>query len=105
MATPPKLTEVQREARLEKANAVRAERARMKSALKEGMLSLEDVLDDDSDAARNMQVRHLLLSLPGIGVAKAARIMEACSIKDGRRVRGLGSKQEAALIEAVKKLS
>ncbi len=100
MALPP-LTPEQRSAALEKAAASRRERAEVKNRLKRGTISLQDVIDEsrNNEVIAKMRVSALLESMPGVGRVRAARIMEEVGISEGRRVRGLGQNQQAALIE------
>ncbi len=100
---PPKLTPEQRTAALAKAAAARQQRAGVKLALKEGSLSLADLLARaGSDAAiGGLKVSAALTSLPGLGKVKAARLMERLGIADSRRLRGLGVKQKEALLAAL----
>ncbi|XCB30101.1 integration host factor, actinobacterial type [Arcanobacterium hippocoleae] len=97
----PKLSDEQRKAALEKAAAVRKERARLKKDLKDGNLKLSEVLGagKDSPVAGKLKVSALLTSLPGIGVAKATAIMERIGISESRRVAGLGPHQAEELIK------
>ena len=44
-----------------------------------------------------MRVSAVLESLPGVGKARAAKIMERLEISPTRRVRGLGANQRKAL--------
>ncbi|MFI6582607.1 integration host factor, actinobacterial type [Embleya sp. NPDC050493] len=98
MAVPP-LTPEERRAALAKAAAVRSERAEVREALKRGRLSLGEALAADSDAVRRMPVRALLESLPGVGKARAARLLAELEISERRRVRGLGVQQRNRLLE------
>jgi transposase len=82
VALPP-LTPEQRQAALEKAAASRRERAEVKNRLKNSGASIVDV--------------ELLQSMPGLGKIRAKQTMERLGIAESRRVRGLGSKQVAAL--------
>lgn len=98
MALPPLTTE-QRQAALDKAAAARRERAEVKNRLKHAGGSLSDVLSDGqkNDAVGKMKVLDLLQSMPGVGKVRAQRLMERIGIAPSRRVRGLGTKQIAAL--------
>ena len=103
MALPP-LTPEQRAAALEKAAIARRERAAVKNRLKHSGASLIEVLKEGSreggnDIVGKMKVSAVLESLPGVGKVRARRIMEEIGISESRRVRGLGSKQIAALKE------
>lgn len=100
MALPP-LTPEQRAAALEKAAAARKARAELKERLKRNGASLADVLaaSDADDVIGKMRVSAVLESLPGVGKARAAKIMERLDISPSRRIRGLGAKQRSALVQ------
>ena len=98
MALPP-LTPEQRQAALEKAAASRRERAEVKNRLKNAGATISEVL---AEGARNevigkMRVVDLLQAMPGLGKVRARQLMERLGIAESRRVRGLGTKQVAAL--------
>ena len=85
---------------LEKAKAARIKRAEVRDQLKAGELSLEQVLDMKDDAVvGRMKVSTLIETLPGYGKAKAEKIMKELQIAESRRLRGLGDRQRAALLE------
>ena len=65
-----------------------------------GKLSLQDVLamKDDPIVGR-MKVSTLIETLPGYGKAKAEKIMGELKIAESRRLKGLGERREAALLE------
>ena len=98
MALPP-LTPEQRQAALDKAASSRRERAEVKNRLKNSGASISDVLHQgqQSDVIGKMRVVDLLCSMPGVGKVRAKQLMERIGIAESRRVRGLGSKQVAAL--------
>ena len=99
VAVPP-LTPEQRAMALAKAVEVRRERAAIKARLKGSPEALRQVLAErDSNAAiAKMKVTTLVESLPGIGPARARRILDEVGIAHSRRLRGLGRHQVAALI-------
>ncbi|MGV9182724.1 integration host factor, actinobacterial type [Arcanobacterium canis] len=101
MMALPTLTPEQRKAALEKAAAVRAQRAELKSKLKTGQIRVSKVIEQakSDDIAGKLKVSAMLTSLPGIGEAKAAAIMESANIATSRRVAGLGPHQAKALID------
>ncbi len=101
MPQPPELTPEQRAENLAKAVQVRRERAELKDKLKMGMIDLAELLDraDTDDVVGKMKLLAVLESLPGVGKVKARRTMEDLGITEGRRLRGLGSKQRSALLE------
>ncbi len=97
----PSLTPEQRSAALDKAAAARRERAAVKNKLKYGQGRLADVIEtgQKDDVVGKMRVSALLEALPGVGKVKAHEAMEEIGIASSRRVRGLGTKQIAALVD------
>jgi len=98
VALPP-LTPEQRQAALDKAAASRRERAEIKNRLKNSGASIVDVLAEGAtnEVIGKMRVVELLQSMPGLGKVRARQLMEKLGIAESRRVRGLGTKQLAAL--------
>lgn len=99
----PELTAEQRKAALEKAASARHARAELREKIKNGEISLEEVLDSDDPIASRLKVSALIESLPGYGKAKAAKVMNELGISATRRVKGLGARQREQLIEALSK--
>ena len=99
----PQLTDEQRKAALEKAAAARHARAELREKIKNGDVTLEEVLDSDDPIASRLKVSALIESLPGYGKAKAAKVMNELGISATRRVKGLGARQRKQLIEALSK--
>lgn len=95
----PSLTPEQRAAALEKAAEARKARAELKNKLKNGGISLSQVLKDgqSDDIIGKMKVSAVLEALPGVGKVKAKATMDELGISETRRVRGLGSNQVSAL--------
>ena len=98
MALPP-LTPEQRQAALQKAAASRRERAEVKNRLKHNGATISEVLSEGhtNEVIGKMRVIDLLQSMPGLGKVRARQTMERLGIAESRRVRGLGTKQVAAL--------
>jgi acetolactate synthase small subunit len=98
VALPP-LTPEQRQAALAKAAASRRERAEVKNRLKHSGASISDVIreGETNEVIGKMRVVDLLQSMPGLGKIRARQMMERLGIAESRRVRGLGTKQIAAL--------
>jgi hypothetical protein len=98
VALPP-LTPEQRQAALDKAAASRRERAEVKNRLKNSGASIAEVIEEGqrNEVIGKMKVIDLLQSMPGLGKVRARQLMEKLGIAESRRVRGLGSKQVAAL--------
>ena len=98
----PELSAEARQAALEKAKAARIKRAEVRTALKNGEISLQDVLaKKDDEIIGRMKVSTLIETLPGYGKAKAEKIMTEIGIAEDRRLKGLGDNQVAKLIEAL----
>lgn len=96
----PELTPEERQQALEKAKAARIKRAQVREDLKNGTLTLKDVLamKDDPIVGR-MKVSTLIETLSGYGKAKAEKIMKELDIAESRRLKGLGERQQKALLE------
>ncbi len=103
MAIPQLSAEARQEA-LEKAKAARIKRAEVREELKSGKLTIEQVLDmKDDPIVGRMKVSTLIETIPGYGKAKAEKVMKELQIADSRRLRGLGDRQRAALLERMGK--
>jgi hypothetical protein len=101
MPLPPALSADQRQAALEKAAAVRKQRAELKDRLKMGSVSLKELLEQGqrNEVVGKMKVLTVLESLPGLGKVKARRAMDEVGISETRRVQGLGEQQRRKLLE------
>jgi hypothetical protein len=93
------LTAEQRRAALEKAAAVRRERAAVKGRIKSSEASLQQIISEgqDNEVIGKMRVFDLLQAIPGLGKVRARNVMERLGISESRRIRGLGINQIAAL--------
>jgi hypothetical protein len=103
MPQAPLLTVEQRTAALRRAAAVRAARGQVRAELKSGQLSLTALLDQaaDEESLASMRVSALLAALPGYGRVRAVALLGELGIASSRRVRGLGSRQRAALLARI----
>ena len=99
----PNLSDEQRAAALEKAKIARVARKELREKIKNGEVSIEEVLNSDDSIAARMKVSALIESLPGYGKAKATKIMDELGISPNRRVKGLGERQRENLLEALTK--
>ena len=96
----PQLSEEARKEALKKAAEARTARAALRQKVKTGELSIADVLAKaDDPVVAKIKVSALIESLPGYGKAKVAKLMDELGISETRRVKGLGARQRAALIE------
>ena len=96
----PTLTKEQRTEALRKAAAARTERSEAKRALKAGEIHPLDALD--MPAMQRCPVAAFFESLPGIGGAKAAKLMDRFGVSPRKRVGGLGSRQREEIIDYLK---
>ncbi|NNH69114.1 integration host factor [Nocardia uniformis] len=99
----PTMTPEQRSEALAKAAAVRKARSELIAQVKQGSVSLAEVLKraDNEDLVKKTKVAAVIKALPGIGPVKAAKLMDEAEIPVDRRIGGLGSRQRAALLEAL----
>jgi hypothetical protein len=97
----PPMSDEQRAQALAKAAAARRERAEIKALLKTGSLTLSEVFEraDTNDIVAGTKVYPLLASMPRMGKIKAKRLMEDLGIAENRKIRGLGSRQRANLLQ------
>ena len=101
MGLPPQLTAEQRQQALLKAANSRKRRAEVKSKMKNGEISIDDILllAKTEDAIAKMRVKELLESLSGVGKVRAQSLMERLKISPSRRIQGLGRLQVKQLRE------
>lgn len=97
----PELDPEARTAALAKAAEARRIRAELKQMLKAGEVTLRQVLAqvEHADAIAKMRVIDVLGAMPAYGPVKARRLMEELDIASTRRLRGLGPRQRAALLD------
>ncbi len=105
MVVMPTLSAEQKLDGLKKAQQVRARRAQIRVQLKDGSLTMADLLAmaDDDDVIAKTRVKYALESLPQVGKITAARIMEEVGIDEVRRIRGLGVRQREDLLKKLNK--
>lgn len=100
----PQLTPEERQAALEKAKAARLKRAEIRENLKTGKITLADVLGmKDDPVVGRMKTSTLIETLPGFGKAKAQKVMAELGIAESRRLKGLGERQQKALLDRLEK--
>ncbi len=96
----PELSAEARAEALEKAKQARIKRAEVREQIKSGELSIQQVLELREDPiVGRMKVSTLIETLPGYGKAKSEKIMSELAIAESRRIRGLGERQRAALLD------
>lgn len=97
----PTLTTEQRRENLKKAAAARSRCAAILHSVADGSYSVPDVLAmaDGDETVSRMRVFTLIKAVPGYGFAKTQQTMKRLHIAESRRIKGLGAKQRAALVE------
>lgn len=98
----PELSDDARRAALEKAAAARRIRAEVKQQLRDGEITLADVIAraEHDEVIGKTKVSAVLEAIPRIGKKTARRTMEQLDISESRRLRGLGERQRSRLLEA-----
>jgi guanylate kinase len=101
MALPPALTPEARSAALEKAKASRKRRAEVKEQVKNGELSIAQVLDlaKSDEIVAKMRVLELLESKSGVGKIRGAALLDKLKISRTRRIQGLGRLQVEEILK------
>lgn len=96
----PSLSDDARRAALQKAAEARKIRAELKAQLKDGEITLAEVLERaaDDDVIGKTRVSSVLEAMPRVGKKTARRTLEALDISESRRLRGLGERQRARLL-------
>ena len=88
----------QRLAALQRANEIRGARAELKRDLKEGRVTIGEVVREPPEYAKTAKLFDLLLAVPKLGPAKAARLLKQCAINEAKTVGGLSERQRAELV-------
>ncbi|MDP8958122.1 MAG: hypothetical protein M3N51_02750 [Actinomycetota bacterium] len=98
---PPALDPERRRAALDKAQQARRVRAEQKELLKTGSVTLSELFEraQSDDFIAGMKIDSVLSSLPGVGKIRAKRALESHGIPENRRIRGLGERQKASLLQ------
>ena len=98
----PKRSVEQRLRALRLANEIRSGRAQLKRDLAAGRARLDRVIADPPGCARTAKVYELLLALPKVGPARAARCLGQCRIAQAKTVAGLSSRQRHELLQLLR---
>jgi S13-like protein len=89
---------------LRQANEVRSARAKLKRELRQGNVRLEEILAIRPHYLSGAEVGDLLVAVPKIGPAKAARLLSTARVSQSKTVGGLSHRQRACLIELLSRL-
>lgn len=96
-ATPMRTLEQRLEA-LKRANAIRSQRARLKKDLKQGVIKIDQILNDPPEFIKTAKVMDVLLSVPNCGKVKSTKVLNHCRISPNKTVGGLSERQRRELI-------
>jgi hypothetical protein len=88
----------QRMEALKRANDIRVRRARLKKDLKDGRVSIEQILSNPPEYVSTAKVFDMLMAVPKFGRVKAGRFLNMCRISQSKTVGGLSDRQRAELI-------
>ena len=100
MGAPPQLTPEERARALAQAKAARQRRAAIKSQVKDGSLSIHQVIElaQTDEVIAKMRVLELVESISGVGKIRGKALLERLEISLTRRIQGLGKHQMNELI-------
>ena len=100
MGAPPQLTPEERARALAQAKAARQRRAAIKSQVKDGSLSIHQVIElaQTDEVIAKMRVLELVESMSGVGKIRGKALLERLEISLTRRIQGLGKHQMNDLI-------
>ncbi len=88
---------------LERANAIRSERARLKKDLKAGRVHVRGLLLEPPEYLATAKVFDLLLAVPKYGRVKANRILAQCRISPSKTIGGLSERQRGELVSLLRR--
>src|SRR5918911_4158164 len=88
----------QRMEALRRANDIRVKRAKLKKNLKDGRVSIEQILREPPEYVSTAKVFDMLMAVPKFGRVKAARLLNQCRISQSKTVGGLSDRQRHELI-------
>lgn len=91
-----------RMAALKKANEIRIGRARLKQQLRDGDARIEQILATPPKCACTATVLDLLLAVPKIGPARAARLLTNARVSQTKIIGTLTERQRAQLIDLLR---
>jgi hypothetical protein len=97
-AQAPARSRDQRMEALRRANDIRVRRAKLKRDLKDGRVSVDEILSNPPDYVETAKVFDILMAVPKFGRVKAARFLNQCRISQSKTVGGLSDRQRAELV-------
>jgi len=95
--TPPRST-VQRMDALQRANQVRAKRAKLKKDLKRRRESVDGYILAPPDYVKTMKIIDLVMAAPKIGRVKAYKVLQKTRISPSKTIAGLTDRQRSEIV-------
>jgi hypothetical protein len=92
----------QRHSALKRANEIRIARAKLKQQLRDGKVHIGPILSAPPEHIATAKVLDLLVAVPKLGPARAARLLTKAQISQMKTVGGLSERQRAHLIELLR---
>ena len=88
---------------LQRANAIRTERAQLKRDLKAGRASIHDLLREPPEYLETAKVFDILLAVPKYGRVKANKVLQICRISPSKTIGGLSERQRNELVSLLRR--
>ncbi len=88
---------------LQRANAIRTERAQLKRDLKAGRASIHDLLSRPPEYLETAKVFDILLAVPKYGRVKANKVLQTCRISPSKTIGGLSERQRNELVSLLRR--
>lgn len=101
--TAPDRSLEQRRLALQRANAIRASRARLKNDITAGVVDVRDILRRPPAWATTMKVWKLLISIRGVGQVKVHTMMRRAACSPSKTVDGLSVRQRRELCDQLER--
>lgn len=98
--TPDRSIDQRMEA-LEKANAIRSRRARLKVDIAAGLADVRDLVRDPPEFVLTMRLRELLVARPGFGSEAANKVLLTARVSPTKSLGGLTDRQRSAVVAAL----
>jgi hypothetical protein len=86
---------------LDRANAVRRERAELKRALRSGAVDIAELLIGPPGFLLSARLSQILLAAPGYGQVRVDRLLKRCRISPLKTIGGLSERQREELARAL----
>jgi hypothetical protein len=99
----PERSLTQRLQALDRANAVRTRRAKLKKDLKAGRASIHSLLLEPPEYIETAKVFDMLLAVPKYGRVKVNKVLTQCRISPSKTIGGLSERQRDELVRLLRR--